>query len=170
MQLRAEFKVSPAYGKQRLQSANRLSEKSFEHRCEWTRFSCERRRSLMDCKAVVLTAMSRDEESRPSIEGPGLCGIAASVFFGASLLCWLFGGKFVVQALRVLHGPQPGDAAIGALIVAVATVAIGVPMLLVAGVLAILARQLPAAFRVISVVPGLLAVVAGVWMLVLIYI
>jgi threonine/homoserine/homoserine lactone efflux protein len=100
--------------------------------------------------------------------GPG--DIAAIVLFGINVLAWMLGGGPVMQALSVAHQPPPpSDAVIGALVVAIACVVVGVPMFLLSGALALASRRLSTAFRIISVLPGLLAIAAGVWMLILMY-
>ncbi|MFH1748876.1 MAG: hypothetical protein ABIG44_17735 [Planctomycetota bacterium] len=95
--------------------------------------------------------------------------IAATVFFALSVGAWLVAFRTVYEALTVLAKYPNTHASIGATIVVVYTLAIGAPVLLVSVTLAIFARGLPMVFRILSILPGAAAVLAGITTLLLAY-
>lgn len=88
--------------------------------------------------------------------------VAVSCFILSSVLLAL-ATPSAVQSLSLLSEPKPGDGAIGAVFLAFGLVVGGAPMLIVSVPLALFARRLPTAFRIVSVSPGAAAILAGIW-------
>ncbi len=82
---------------------------------------------------------------------------SAVVFFAISCVAWLAATPVVAGCLETIREDPESDGMIGVAIAGMAAGAVGVLMLLVSTPLALAARRLPAWLRLISLLPGALA-------------
>ncbi len=87
--------------------------------------------------------------------------VLAIILFLGQVVGWIVGAGFVFQAFSVVAGPNPGDALIGVIVIAMYATGIGFGAAIVSIPLAIMARQTPAWIRYSLVLLPAAAVAIG---------
>jgi hypothetical protein len=94
----------------------------------------------------------------------GVAEVIALVFLGMSLVAWLLATPLLIRIIPVALNPNHGDAGIGIMVVSMGFMFLGATTFLTSVAVAVAARRLPFVVRILSVAPGVAAMILGHWL------